>query len=140
MNAEERLQRIKDLAKARAKKHYEAKKGAIAERRKQLRATKKATVQVQVQVPVAEPEAPKPRKLNVPIAKEKPRKLNIRIAKPKITQEQAEQIIKEKIKSEGSQTLYTNTLRKLTGILNCKDYLESCFKNADTTIESIENA
>lgn len=157
MSAEERIQHIKELNKARAAVYYAKHKEAIAERRKAARqacreALGKAPAVEEVKAPrlrVKRPVADPKEKVDIVAKPAEPVKApRIKTKKPvkapsatHINYEQA--VIKiersDKIDSDGSRLTYKNHLKSLQELLKC-DNLYDCFMNAPKTIQALENA
>ena len=164
MSAEEKLQRIRDQNKARAKLYYETHKATIAERRKAQRAQCKqaiATVAVmnkpepappaqpappsqpvarvlRVKRPVVAPAPPPPQKaIAAPLKIKRP----VVAPLPPLHYDQALEIIATSpiIDSEGSRKTYAEHLTTLQWILKCDDF-RSCFMDAQRTIDIIDHS
>lgn len=145
-DAEARLARIREMNNARAKKHYEANKEAIAERRKAQRAECRKAMADKAPAPAPAPE-PVPEPVPAP---------RLRVKRPKtvaqakreaeakakmMTPEQAIERINasEEFKSEESRKLYRNHLKAVVEILKCQDII-SCFQDAPKVIQALDDA
>ncbi len=153
MSDAERIARIKELNKARARKYYEANKEAIAERRKAKRAECR---QALGKAPRSAEKAPAPEP--APVAEPAPAPVPAprpRIKRPK-TVKQAQREAEEKAKtlayenavkiiassdfpSEDSRKMYLHHLKTVKDILAC-DNLITCFQNAPEVIKALNDA
>ena len=122
MTPEEKLEKIKEQNRIRAKRYYDNNQTKILKKRADNKKQCKDAIKcIETQCNCKE---------------EKPKKKN---SKTLLSQEESSTQLKELIENENSQKFYDNTLKTLVYILGCDDF-NKCLKRAKTVIYKIENA
>lgn len=148
MSAQDRLDHIKALNKARSRKYYLENKDEIAKRRKAKRAgSKNAIVKVEQVEEKKEEQVEEKKEEPVPVPKrirKKPtiNKVNPLMEKkeePQVSFDQAIEMIDKSIERPGSKKVYINNLKTLRDILKCEDF-SNCLNDSKKVIQTIETA
>ena len=131
MNAEEKIQHIKDLAKARAKKYYEKNKEIILQKRKEERETLNKTIQ----------EIKEAKKIPVTVTEtietiEEPDVIMTSTAD--YTKEDIIELIKQQNYEKKTQKTYIADVNRIFKITKCKSIIP-CLKKTDMIIKEIKN-
>ena len=131
MNPEEKIQHIKDLAKARAKTYYEKNKAKILEKRKLEREELNKTIQElkekqKIPVIVTEPDKP----VDEPLVSMS--------TTADYTREDIIELIKQQNYEKKTQKTYIADVNRIFKITKCKSIIP-CLKKTDMIIKEIKN-
>jgi hypothetical protein len=160
MSDSDKLAHIRELARIRAKRHYDANKKDIADKRKAQRAECRQALGKKPRALAPEPPAPEspapaePKKrlrVKRPVLAPAPAepKKRLRVKRPVLAQplpktlsyEEAVKIVEDtpEIKEDGSRKTYIGHLATLHRILQCADLI-TCFQDPSKVIQALDDA